>query len=553
MNEPFSDELLSAYLDGELLGEERERVEEWLAASADHRRLLDDLKAIRRELQALPRQTLDAGFADRVLVAIHQRTGEPNGPPTDSEAAPPSAEQVSSIAAEPVNLPKKDLGMPAWRWFAAGVAATLLAMIAGINAAPQTMTQIGKVAQVRQSIEPGPEPAHETVRESPSSGTTPTAIVPPGESVPTPELAQRDSADASQQIEARTFSRAMNKAATELRTDADRQPKENAPAPPGQPKAESPPLPAPSVVADSAPAAPPAGLESADENFADRRGSGANATKKSRAGGFAKGGLPATYDDVVELPVTSEQADRALAFYAQTATRQAAQRLKSLERVESFAEATDEYAAGKALEQQKEQDVLLKGTAPAMTLMKLMDAAGDGVQIAAVEVTGSEAEVAALLDTLGVSEARKLATQSQVLRARGAGGVVAMQPDGQKAAGEGVESIPKAAALAEPGMESPAGPVAKADAAEKKVAKKAEEDKGVAGPGGGSGARDKFRGNSPAVRMRSLAGSGAAGREPASLSGAAEQSAQPQLRVRLVIVPPAADPIGPTIELKPQE
>jgi anti-sigma factor RsiW len=552
MSEPFSDELLSAYLDGELLGEERERVEEWLAASADHRRLLDDLKAIRRELQALPRQTLDAGFADRVLVAIHQRTSEPNSPPSSNEAPPPSAQQGSPIPAEPVNLAKKDLGMPAWRWFAAGVAATLLAMIAGINAAPQTMTQIGRVAQVRQSIEPG-EGAVGAARKNPSPGIAATPTVPPGESVPTPDLAQRDSADASKQVEVRAFSRAMNKDAAKLPTDADRQPKENAPAPPGPPKAESPPLPAPSVVADGAPAAPPAGLESADEDFADRPGSRANAAKKSRAGGFANGRLPATSDDVVELPVTSEQADRALAFYSQAATRQTAQRLKNLERVENVAEATaDEYAAGKALEQQKEQDVFLKGTASARTLMKLMDVAGDGVQIAAVEVTGNEAEVAALLDTLGVSEARKLATYSQVLRARGAGGVVAMQANGQKAGGEGVESIPKAAALAEPGVESPAKPVAKADAVEKKVAK-AEEEKGVAGPGGGSEARDKFRGNSPAVRMRSLAGSGAAGREPASLSGAAEQSAQPQLRVRLVIVPAAADPIGPTIELEPQE
>ncbi len=75
------DELLSAYLDGELSSDERARVEDWLTSSATHRRMFDDLKAIRRELHSLPKQTLDRGFCDRVLAEIQKRGAQGSGEP----------------------------------------------------------------------------------------------------------------------------------------------------------------------------------------------------------------------------------------------------------------------------------------------------------------------------------------------------------------------------------------------------------------------------------------------------------------------------------------
>jgi hypothetical protein len=65
----FSDELLSAYLDGEATADERAAVEAQLAASEADRRLLEELQALRGELQSLPQAAASDDFADRVVRA----------------------------------------------------------------------------------------------------------------------------------------------------------------------------------------------------------------------------------------------------------------------------------------------------------------------------------------------------------------------------------------------------------------------------------------------------------------------------------------------------
>ena len=69
MTRPFNDELLSAYLDGELPAVERAAVEAHLATSAEDRELLEELRDLRGELQALPASAARDGFADRVVAA----------------------------------------------------------------------------------------------------------------------------------------------------------------------------------------------------------------------------------------------------------------------------------------------------------------------------------------------------------------------------------------------------------------------------------------------------------------------------------------------------
>jgi len=67
LNAPEFHELLSAYLDDAVSADERASVEAHLADSAESRRLLEELRAVRGALQGLPRQHLEADFADRVL------------------------------------------------------------------------------------------------------------------------------------------------------------------------------------------------------------------------------------------------------------------------------------------------------------------------------------------------------------------------------------------------------------------------------------------------------------------------------------------------------
>jgi negative regulator of sigma E activity len=69
MTREFSDELLSAFLDGELSEADRANVERHLAANPADRQLYDDLKALRGEVASLPRSPVSPDFADRVVRA----------------------------------------------------------------------------------------------------------------------------------------------------------------------------------------------------------------------------------------------------------------------------------------------------------------------------------------------------------------------------------------------------------------------------------------------------------------------------------------------------
>lgn len=61
------DELISAFLDGELAPQERAQVEKWLAESPELRQLHDDLSALGGSLRSLPRYQLDRNLGDIVL------------------------------------------------------------------------------------------------------------------------------------------------------------------------------------------------------------------------------------------------------------------------------------------------------------------------------------------------------------------------------------------------------------------------------------------------------------------------------------------------------
>ncbi|HVC97010.1 MAG TPA: zf-HC2 domain-containing protein, partial [Pirellulales bacterium] len=71
--DPIPDgELLSAYLDGELPADQRARVERLLAERPESRQLLDELRALRGTLEAVPRYRLEDDFAARVLRAAER-------------------------------------------------------------------------------------------------------------------------------------------------------------------------------------------------------------------------------------------------------------------------------------------------------------------------------------------------------------------------------------------------------------------------------------------------------------------------------------------------
>jgi len=67
MKEPFDQELLSAYLDGELTAAEQARVERLLAENPKAKQLLDELRALSATLQSLPQEKIGENLAPYVL------------------------------------------------------------------------------------------------------------------------------------------------------------------------------------------------------------------------------------------------------------------------------------------------------------------------------------------------------------------------------------------------------------------------------------------------------------------------------------------------------
>ena len=105
------EELLTGYLDDELTPSEREQVEELLRTSAEARQLLEELRAMRETLQALPRYTISAGqsgeaFAQRILQraereVLVQGTAAATGErPQTGKPSPPAIGPTASNTSE---------------------------------------------------------------------------------------------------------------------------------------------------------------------------------------------------------------------------------------------------------------------------------------------------------------------------------------------------------------------------------------------------------------------------------------------------------------------
>lgn len=73
-------EMLSAYLDGQLTGEERARVERLLEEDGEARHLLEELREVSRAVSTLPRESLPDDFASQVEASL---MAEPSGENVD--------------------------------------------------------------------------------------------------------------------------------------------------------------------------------------------------------------------------------------------------------------------------------------------------------------------------------------------------------------------------------------------------------------------------------------------------------------------------------------
>jgi anti-sigma factor RsiW len=123
MNEHPLDDLISAYVDGELSPAETAEVEKLLADSAEARQLLEEFRALGASLRALPKLQLGPDFQERVL-----RQAERAALAGDA-LSPPAADLPTVAASETISrFPRS---WQSWKWASLATAAALMIWVVG--------------------------------------------------------------------------------------------------------------------------------------------------------------------------------------------------------------------------------------------------------------------------------------------------------------------------------------------------------------------------------------------------------------------------------------
>ncbi len=145
MTREADEELLSAYLDGELAGNELAMVEQRLADNLAYRQLYDELRAVRTSCQALPRFSLPHDLSGEVLRRAEREMLK--GSNADAAAKDPVMAVSLPMAAgdvepvEPLRL-RWPQGWRPWLWPAIALAAAILMMI--MNPAAKAPRELAK-------------------------------------------------------------------------------------------------------------------------------------------------------------------------------------------------------------------------------------------------------------------------------------------------------------------------------------------------------------------------------------------------------------------------
>jgi anti-sigma factor RsiW len=129
----LDDELVSAYLDGELSAEDRAAVEARLSADPAAAELIQQLRAVSQAMQGLPQEVVGHDLSDAIVRRVEESRRTTPAPPVSGSS--PSAVQASSSngAASPVSqaMPTLTIGRTrrGWVWASLAVAAALLIMV----------------------------------------------------------------------------------------------------------------------------------------------------------------------------------------------------------------------------------------------------------------------------------------------------------------------------------------------------------------------------------------------------------------------------------------
>jgi hypothetical protein len=137
MKDYSQNELLSAYLDGELTVEQRAKVEEMLATSPAARQLLDELRLLCKTLKSLPRHKLGVNLTESVLRDAEHRmlTESTDTDDLSNNIEPGVGSEADTSFSEPLRkrLIRRMKNPRVWVWEAVIVAVVLLLMVYNPN------------------------------------------------------------------------------------------------------------------------------------------------------------------------------------------------------------------------------------------------------------------------------------------------------------------------------------------------------------------------------------------------------------------------------------
>src|SRR6478672_11603930 len=118
------DELLSAYLDGELAAEDRAKVEARLATDPAAQLLLHELRSVSQDVQSLPQEKLGRDMSESIV----RRALEAKPRTVAADTKPVAAKQPSPASGDPLPKIKIFGSSRAWIWATLALAAGLLIM-----------------------------------------------------------------------------------------------------------------------------------------------------------------------------------------------------------------------------------------------------------------------------------------------------------------------------------------------------------------------------------------------------------------------------------------
>jgi negative regulator of sigma E activity len=110
---PITDEILSAFLDGELADEERKQVEDWLESTPEARQELEDLRQIGALVRAIPLPAVPQGFQASIMQRVEQEAVEVYRRPPQADAAGPNGQLKSTSTSAPAPRPARN-GIQRW-------------------------------------------------------------------------------------------------------------------------------------------------------------------------------------------------------------------------------------------------------------------------------------------------------------------------------------------------------------------------------------------------------------------------------------------------------